>query len=61
MSALPKKLIQENDIKNPAKDAFKDVLQKMLEAEMDVSLGYSTEDSRQKPQTTVGMATLQNG
>ena len=58
MSALPKELIQEiiqeNDFKNPGeimsflKDAFKDVLQEMLEAEMDLSLGYSRDDSSNK-------------
>ncbi len=58
MSVLSKELVQEiieeNDFKNPGviisflKEAFKDVLQEMLEAEMDVSLGYSRNDSRQK-------------
>ncbi len=58
MSILSKELVQEiieeNDFKNPGeiisflKEAFKDVLQEMLEAEMDVSLGYSRDDSRQK-------------
>ncbi|QNU65816.1 transposase [Ruminiclostridium herbifermentans] len=55
MSVLPKdfiqEIIQENDFKNPGdimsflKEAFKDVLQEMLEAEMDMSLGYSRDDS----------------
>lgn len=55
MSALPKdfiqEIIQENDFKSPGeimsflKEAFKDVLQEMLEAEMDMSLGYSRDDS----------------
>jgi transposase-like protein len=51
MSALPKEvvreIIRENNFQNPQeilkflKDSFKDVLQEMLEAEMDVNLGYS--------------------
>ena len=51
MGALPKEvvreIIKENDFQNPGeilaflKDSFKDVLQEMLEAEMDVKLGYS--------------------
>jgi transposase-like protein len=55
MSALPKdfiqEIIQENDFKSPGeimsflKEAFKDVLQEMLEAEMDMSLGYSRDES----------------
>jgi transposase-like protein len=58
MSVLSKDLIQEivqeNDFKNPGeimtflKEAFRDVLQEMLEAEMDVSLGYSRDDSNCK-------------
>lgn len=41
-----KQIIAENDIKNPAgiytllKDSFKDILQELLEAELDASLGY---------------------
>lgn len=55
MSALPKEVVQEiikgNNFQNPGKvlaflkDAFKDVLQEMLEAEMDVKLGYSMEEA----------------
>ena len=46
-----REIVEENDFKNPGeimaflKDAFRDVLQEMLEAEMDVSLGYSRDDS----------------
>lgn len=58
MSALPKEVVQEiirgNTFQNPGevlaflKDAFKDVLQEMLEAEMDVKLGYSREEVDKK-------------
>jgi hypothetical protein len=58
MSVLSKELVQEiieeNDFKSPGeiisflKEAFKDVLQEMLEAEMDVSLGYSRDDLSRK-------------
>jgi transposase-like protein len=58
MSAIPKEVIQEiikgNNFQNPGevlaflKDAFKDVLQEMLEAEMDVKLGYSRDDANKK-------------
>ena len=47
MSALLKVLVQENEFKNPGKimsflkEVFRDVLQEMLEAEMDLFLGYS--------------------
>lgn len=55
MSAIPKEVVQEiikgNNFQNPGevlaflKDAFKDVLQEMLEAEMDVKLGYSRDEA----------------
>jgi len=58
MSVLPKEVIQEiikgNNFQNPGeilaflKDAFKDVLQEMLEAEMDVQLGYSKGEHENK-------------
>lgn len=51
MSVLPKEVILEiikvNNFQNPGealaflKDAFRDVLQEMLETKMDVKLGYS--------------------
>ena len=54
MGALPKEVVQEiirgNNFTNPKdvlgflKESFKDVLQEMLEAEMDVTLGYSRDD-----------------
>lgn len=58
MGVLPKEVVQEiirgNNFKNPGeilaflKDSFKDVLQEMLEAEMDVTLGYSRDESSMK-------------
>jgi len=58
MSAIPKEVVQEiikgNNFQNPGevltflKDAFRDVLQEMLEAEMDVNLGYPREDTTRK-------------
>lgn len=58
MSAIPKEVVQEiikgNNFQNPGevlaflKDAFKDVLQEMLEAEMDVKLGYSRDETSRK-------------
>ena len=58
MGAIPKdvlrEIIKENDFKNPGeiyayfKDAFKDLLQEMLEAEMDVTLGYDKNDIKNK-------------
>jgi len=58
MSVLPKEVVQEiikgNNFQNPGevlaflKDAFKDVLQEMLEAEMDVKLGYSKGEAENK-------------
>lgn len=58
MSAIPKDVIQEiikgNNFQNPEevlaflKDAFKDVLQEMLEEEMDVKLGYFRDDTSRK-------------
>lgn len=58
MGALPKEVVQEiikgNNFQNPGevlaflKDAFKDVLQEMLEAEMDMKLGYSRNDAARK-------------
>lgn len=51
MGVLPKEvvreIIKENNFQTPQeimkflKDSFKDILQEMLEAEMDVHLGYS--------------------
>jgi transposase-like protein len=46
--------IKENNIQNVGdiysllKDSFKDILQEMLEAEMDVSLGYSKNDKGER-------------
>ena len=58
MSVLPKDVVREiikgNNFQNPGevlaflKDAFKDVLQEMLEAEMDVQLGYSKGEPENK-------------
>lgn len=58
MNALPKEVVREiiesNNFQNPKevltflKDSFKDVLQEMLEAEMDVHLGYSRNDAVRK-------------
>lgn len=58
METIPKnvlrEIIKENDFKNPGeiyaylKDAFKDLLQEMLEAEMDVYLGYDKNDVKNK-------------
>lgn len=58
MSVLPKEVVREiikgNNFQNPGeilaflKDAFKDVLQEMLEAEMDVKLGYSKGEPENK-------------
>lgn len=58
MGSIPKnvlrEIIRENDFKNPGeiytyfKDAFKDLLQEMLEAEMDVTLGYDKNDVKNK-------------
>lgn len=58
MGALPKEVVQEiikgNNFQNPGevlaflKDAFKDVLQEMLEAEMDIKLGYSRDEAAYK-------------
>jgi putative transposase len=58
MNALPKEVVQEiirgSNFQTPGevmaflKDAFKDVLQEMLEAEMDVKLGYSREEYNKK-------------
>jgi putative transposase len=54
MGALPKEVVQEiirgnnfttpKDVLGFLKESFKDVLQEMLEAEMDVTLGYSRDD-----------------
>lgn len=58
MSAIPKNvlrgIVKENDFKNPGeiyayfKDAFKDLLQEMLEAEMDATLGCDKNDVKNK-------------
>jgi transposase-like protein len=58
MGAIPKnvirEIIKENDFKNPGeiyaylRDGFKDIIQEMLEAEMDVSLGYDKNDVKNK-------------
>lgn len=58
MGVIPKEVVQEiiegNDFRNSGevlaflKDAFKDVLQEMLEAELDVKLGYSRDDTSKK-------------
>ena len=58
MGAIPKnvirEIIKENDFKNPIqvyaylRDGFKDVIQEMLEAEMDVTLGYDKNDVKNK-------------
>ncbi len=63
MGLLPREqlrqLIKENDIKdvngiyNTLKDMFKDVLQEMLEAEMDVTLGYSKNEAKGKDTTNI--------
>ena len=45
-----RQIIRENDIQNVGdiynllKDSFKDMMQEMLEAEMDVSMGYPKND-----------------
>jgi len=58
MSVLPKEVVQEiikrNNFQNSGevlsflKSAFKDVLQEMLEAELDVELGYSKGEAEKK-------------
>jgi len=58
MSAIPKnvlrEIIKENDFNNPSeiysyfKEAFKDLLQEMLEAGMDVTMGYDKNDVKNK-------------
>lgn len=58
MCALPKnvikEIIQSNEFENPGdilkylKEAFQDVLQEMLEAEMDITLGYAKNDVQNK-------------
>jgi len=58
MGTLPKnvvrEIIKEQNFKCPSevysflKESFKDVLQEMLEAEMDVTLGYSREEAQSK-------------
>lgn len=58
MSTIPKnvlrEIIKENDFKNPGeiysyfREAFKDLLQEMLEAEMDVTMGYDKNDVKNK-------------
>jgi len=58
MSVLPKEVVREiikgNNFRNPGEvlafleDAFKDVLQEMLEAEMDVKLGFSKGETEKK-------------
>lgn len=58
MGTLPKnvvrEIIKEQNFKSPSevysflKESFKDVLQEMLEAEMDVTLGYSREEAQSK-------------
>src|SRR5690554_2540920 len=63
MGLLPREqlrqLIKENDIKDvngiydTMKDMFKDVLQEMLEAEMDVTLGYSKNEAKGKDTTNI--------
>ena len=63
MGLLPREqlrqLIKENDIKDvngiydTLKDMFKDVLQEMLEAEMDVTLGYSKNEAKGKDTTNI--------
>ena len=63
MGLLPREqlrqLIKENDIKDvngiydTLKDMFKDVLQEMLEAEMDVTLGYGKNEAKGKDTTNI--------
>ena len=63
MGLLPREqlrqLIKENDIKDvngiydTMKDMFKDVLQEMLEAEMDVTLGYGKNEAKDKDTTNI--------
>jgi putative transposase len=63
MGMLPREqlrqLIKENDIKDvngiydTLKDMFQDVLQEMLEAEMDVTLGYSKNGAKGKDTTNI--------
>jgi len=63
MGLLPREqlrqLIKENDIKDvngiydTLKGMFKDVLQEMLEAEMDVTLGYSKNEAKGKDTTNI--------
>jgi len=63
MGLLPREqlrqLIKENDIKDvngiydTLKDMFKDVLQEMLEAEMDVTLGYGKNEAKDKDTTNI--------
>lgn len=58
MGAIPKnvirEIIKENDFKNPGeiyaylREGFKDIIQEMLEAEMDVNLGYDKNDIKNK-------------
>lgn len=58
MGTIPKEVVQEiikgNNFQNPGeilaflKESFKDVLQEMLEAEMDVTLGYSRNEPSMK-------------
>lgn len=58
MEAIPKnilrEIIRENDFNNPGeimaflKEAFREILQESLEAEMDVTLGYDKNDKRNK-------------
>jgi len=66
MSVLQKEVVREiikgNNFQNPReilaflKDAFKDVLQEMLEAELDVKLGYSKGEIEKKTLITAGTA-----
>lgn len=63
MGMLPKEqlrqLIKENDIKDvngiydTLKNMFKDVLQEMLEAEMDATLGYAKNEAKNKETTNI--------
>jgi len=64
IGTIPKNLweiIKENDFKNPGKiyayfkNTFKDLFQEMLEAEMDVYLGYDKNDVKNKQTDIIGM------
>jgi transposase-like protein len=53
-----RQIIKENNIQNVGdiynllKDSFKDIIQEMLEAEMDVSIGYPKNEKESLPLTT---------